>query len=355
MSVLTESDRATVADLEAALDLVRVGEPSPVPQVLAQLRGLAQVDLVVVWCPQERILGWELERLDSAAAVGIPRLRPLLEGFLASAPYRFGWFDAVAPEADQRDVPVDLRQRISDIELRASPLFSSVLAPLSLASHHIERVLLCEDAKLLGWYGVLTATALSDRQRALWLALVPSLRGRLALERRLSAAVLHDAALDAVLDRIGSPALVVGAAGAIRGVNASGRKLLEEQRDNVIAAIDAARDDRPAALTFHLSRLRDTGRRGLACRARGADARGATRARRTARGLALVADASPAGGARSRSPRLHQPRYGGRARHLRACDRTTPVRDLRPRGSGEPHRARIDRAPRRLSPRLFTR
>lgn len=258
MGHLSKLERATIADLVDDLEVLHVERPSPVADVLRTLRTLAQIDTLICACPAERIDGWDLERFDCDSVEPHPRLRKLIADLLARSPRRFGWFDPACPEVTQRNVVVDLRQHVSELELRRSEWFTAVLAPMRWHDHQIERVLLSEGAELLGWFGVVHSTALTTRQRELWLAIAPALRRRLALERRLATAPLHNAALAAVFERIGFPALIVSARGRIAGANESGRALLESRRSDVVSALNAIRAGQPSNLPFQLSRLRVT-------------------------------------------------------------------------------------------------
>ena len=258
MSRLSTPDRVAVAGLVDELAVVRVGRPSPIAAVMRALRTLTQIDILVCAYPVERLDGWDLGRFDCESANDQSRLRRLATHLIAQTSGRYGWFDPVCPEVNQRNVVVNLREHVSELEFRSSAWFTGVLAPMRLHDHHIERVLLCEGSELLGWFGALHRAALTTRQRDVWFGTAPAICRRLALERRLETAPVHAAALTAVFERIGVPALILSARGRLAGANESGRALLESKRDQVTAAVEAVRAGQPTDLPFRLTRLRVT-------------------------------------------------------------------------------------------------
>jgi DNA-binding CsgD family transcriptional regulator len=86
---------------------------------------------------------------------------------------------------------------------------------------------------MLAWVGTVRVEPYTIREKAALSALVPALRRRLKLERRLDLGRLREAALSAALEGIPAPAFVVSAAGAIRIANSAGEALVQRKRTDV--------------------------------------------------------------------------------------------------------------------------
>jgi len=256
---LSKTVLAKIRELAAELEIVRIGGPSAVQDVLGEIRRLTELETLLCACPVERTTGWAVERLEADNFPNPSAVRDTIVEFLERAPRRFGWFDASRPEPEQRNVVVDVRELVPEPELVESRVYQEVLRPLRLHRHHPIRVLVCEGASLLAWFGGFQPAPATPVQRELLLAIVPALRRRLSIERRIETASLTQAALDAVLERIGAPAFVVSASGRIFELNAQGKALLESQRAEVSASLRAAATGHPPALAFELTPLRMTG------------------------------------------------------------------------------------------------
>lgn len=104
-----------------------------------------------------------------------------------------------APLAE-RDVPVRLLDLVSRQALAASSFGRDLLRPLGLLSQEVVRVLVFEGDELLAWVGVARQSPFAVDERRLIAALVPPLRRRLALERRVGGVWLPTSALERALD-----------------------------------------------------------------------------------------------------------------------------------------------------------
>jgi DNA-binding CsgD family transcriptional regulator len=114
------------------------------------------------------------------------------------------------------------------------------------------RVLVCEGPSFLLWVGAFQPEPFSRRHAAMIRAILPSLRRRLILERRIRGAQRVEAALDAALEAVGSPAFVVSRAGRIEHANSAGRALLERDRRAIVASIADAMAGRPSKMAVEL-------------------------------------------------------------------------------------------------------
>jgi DNA-binding NarL/FixJ family response regulator len=243
--------RAILDDLE----VIRPDGPSAMGDALAALREILGVEALVCAAPIQTTSGWALERFHADNLTNASRFRTLASSYLTRASDAFGWFDPFAPEPEQRNVFVDLRERVPTEQLEASRAFSEVLVPLRLHKHHIVRALICEGEALLAWLGVFHPAPLTSQQRMMLDTALPSVQRRLAVERQLATGPLINAALDAVLDHIAAPAFIVTSSGRIFDVNEAGRAILATRRAEVSHAIVAALAHEPTPLAVDLTPL----------------------------------------------------------------------------------------------------
>lgn len=227
-------------------------------ETLLQLCQLAQVEVIVCASPVQTTSGWALHRFDAGDLEKASRLRRLLASYLVRSDGAYGWFDPVTPDCEQRNVLVDLQQRIPDAEFHASRICREVLRPLQLHRHRVFRSLIYDGEALLAWFGVVHPEPLDAQQTALLEGALPTLQRRLALERQLEVAPLLDAAL-AALDDIAAPAFVVASSGRMFQVNDAARALLATRRTEVSQSIMAALADEAGPIPVELTALDEHG------------------------------------------------------------------------------------------------
>ena len=122
----------------------------------------------------------------------------------------------------------------------------SLLRRHQLHEQHQTRALICDGPVLLAWVGAMHQDPTTPRQRQLLAALIPALRQRLRLERRLERGGLVAAALEAALEQLGAAAYLLGPGGAVVHVNAAGRQQLASAPQALAARLQAAaRGDDP--------------------------------------------------------------------------------------------------------------
>ena len=259
MSQLGSRDLARLAAVQDALLTVRLDRRNVMEGALAEIRELMETDGVALVCPVERAGGWDLERFDHdgfAVASGFARL---FTRYLANAPRRFAWYDAVRPERAQRNVVLEAISRIPVGEYERSRMYREVLQPLGVEAHRQPRVLLCDGPSLLGWFGAFHDGPVDARRLAVLRRLVSPMRRRLALERRLAAGPLVAAALGAALEELGVPAYLLDGQARIRRCNAAGRTLLDQRPADVAASVRGAVERRPAPLAFRVTAIHEPG------------------------------------------------------------------------------------------------
>ncbi len=214
---------------------------------------------MVCMCPVERTTGWAVERFDCDNFENDTKFRQNTISFFEHAPRRFGWFDPIQPEPGQRNVVMDLTVVAPRSELESSAIYAELLVPSRVHKHHLTRALICDGGSLLAWFGAFHPDPADTRQQEIMISMIPALRRRLLIERRLAATSMLSVALETALDQLGSPAFVVNEAGRVFEANQQGKALLETRRTEVATALQNTIAKRPALLSFDLTRLRDTG------------------------------------------------------------------------------------------------
>jgi DNA-binding CsgD family transcriptional regulator len=255
MNVMRSLDRreaARVAEMSAELDTVRIGARSAVDDIVSPVRELLDVDNAAIYAFADATVGLSYERWHGAGDIN--RIKA---PFLSACRSLGGvFYDPRCPQAPLRNRVVDAITWIDragpETWLR-SPLCRTAFVPLGLQHHRHLRVLVCDGAELLGWFGTILPGRPARRHARLLAALVPALRRRLIVERRLAAGPRALGALDAALAKIGAPAFVITARGVICEANAAGRALLDRDRTAVVTAIENVRARRPDPLRIELT------------------------------------------------------------------------------------------------------
>jgi DNA-binding CsgD family transcriptional regulator len=244
----SRGDEGAVAQIRHQLDTFEGG----LTNALDDVRRLLGVDVVCLYGLDEAPVGLGMSRYHAS---GMPQRFPRLFGeFLASAPRRWGVYDAARPEPDQRNRVIESTRLVGQGGL---PVLDRVFAPLGLDEHAHLRTLLCEGSSLLAWFGALSSGPYTPRHLRILRALARPMHARLLAERRLQRARLAAAALDVLIEEIPSPAFLVDGRAAICEANAAGRALLARSDRDVHGALADALAGRAAAMPVRLSRLHE--------------------------------------------------------------------------------------------------
>lgn len=224
----------TFAGAVAAIEQELIGFDGrdAITDVLPEIRRLLDTDAVLVLTPVEAAGGLEVGRFQSLGFAEPERVRAAFADVFWHQPRRYAWYDPICPEPAQRNRVLEAHSLMGPGELERSYVYERVLRPCSLQQHRQPRVLLCDGASLLAWFGAFQAGAVTRRQLRVLGRLARPMRRRLALERTLEPLV-RSAALAAALDQLGAPAIVL-AGQRIVEANASGRALLAERRRELL-------------------------------------------------------------------------------------------------------------------------
>ena len=269
-SALTHGDRAARAAIAAELGTLRLGGGSAVDTALPAISQLIGVDGMMVYSTAVRGSVRVVERWQSDM-----RERDTLH---ALASRTFAAEVVAEADASEIELPTTIRsilpagaapnrmiEAIAWVERgrpgawQSSSFCRDVFAPLGMHRHKQYRALVCEGRSLLAWFGTITEETLDPRRVRILQALVPFVRRRFSLERKLEAVPYLRGALEAALDRIGAPAFLVDRAGRIREMNAVGHALYVTRRRELVTALADAVAGRSAALGFELSAVRGDG------------------------------------------------------------------------------------------------
>lgn len=246
-----------IAEIQGELATVRVDGTRAVAQLLPRIRELLGIEAMCVYGLGEGVTGWDLVRFEHA---GFPaRFHGAFATFLASAPRRYGVFDPGRPEPAQRNRVIEATRLVDMRRQEHAIVFDRVFGPCGLGEHRHLRILLCEGASMLGWFGLLSREAFTARQRWILRTLARPMHRRLLAERRMARTHLAAAAFDALLEAIPTPAFLIDAQGGVRETNAAARSLLSRKDREIRAALVDALHRRPAPVPVHLTRVQDRG------------------------------------------------------------------------------------------------
>ena len=166
--------------------------------------------------------------LDSLVAPGV-RHEDFQRDFSAlTARHPRGWaaYDAFRPEPEQRNRALSVYRFLGRERLESLPAYQ-VMTRHGFGRRDQLRVLVCEGATLLAWIGVLRPSPFTPRDVSVLQRLVPHVRRRLLLERRIAEAGFYRSAMEAALEALPRPAFLLRARGEIVTANAPGRLALE--------------------------------------------------------------------------------------------------------------------------------
>ncbi len=215
-----------VVSIARTLDVER---PQPVlEQLMPALRRLLRSDYAVAYRPVEGDgTPW---RLDFVYVDKDPRETAIdepLRDFVARTPGRFVRYDPLRPDPRERNLVVRPRAGMDERTFAEMPMVRDFLSPHGLDRLDQLRALLCDGPTLLAWFGGMRRDRFSDDDVAALDAVLPSVRARLLLERRLSRASFVEKGLIATLELLPSAAFLVAPDGSIAFANDVGRALLD--------------------------------------------------------------------------------------------------------------------------------
>jgi DNA-binding CsgD family transcriptional regulator/PAS domain-containing protein len=203
----------------------------PLREVVARLPELLEADQAAALLVRTTPTGRRLEFFHGAKMP--PGFRLAYDRWLSTAPRNFAAYDPDNVHPRQRNRALRKKELLELNGNRLPAVSRTFLARFGLEDSDVLRVLICDGPVLLTWLGAFRAAGFSRDHVRLLERIVPAVRDRLTLERRLVEA--HDRAVDiaGALEQVPSAAFVLASNGLVLHANAAGRALLDRDRSAV--------------------------------------------------------------------------------------------------------------------------
>lgn len=243
-----------LAEIVRELETIRSGE-DPLTDLLPQMRRLLDVESLGLYSVREHLDSWKFEHWHMSE---IPSAR-IREGMIElfqrrDVPVLF--YDIACPARGQRNRLIEATAMIDATQpggWRETPLNREILSPLGLGVQKQHRILLCEGASLLGWFGSFHHRALTPLQSRTFLALGRAMRKHLRALRLVEDLPRGYAIVEAALRHIARPAFLLTDRGVLLIANESGNRMLADR--SVRAALTDAFLGRASTIRFDFTRL----------------------------------------------------------------------------------------------------
>ena len=196
-------------------------------QFLEGLCAMLQARNAILYCPRPGPTHWELEHaawVGDNAAVRRAGHQALITS-TGSEQTSFAAYDPYAVEATQRNRALTIDQLIA-LDSAASAPHALVQRATGTQYEDQVRALLCDGPRLLAWCGAVRERNFSAEEVGWLQALVPALRKRLAWMRG-TCGDSASALVDALLETLPEPALIMSRHGRIEYANAAGLHMLD--------------------------------------------------------------------------------------------------------------------------------
>jgi DNA-binding NarL/FixJ family response regulator len=236
---------------------------SVLPRVLSELRA---------WLRMEKASVYGLRPTATGLSLGFrheegfgPQMFADFGRWIAERPRRWGFFDPLRPDPSQRNVAMQFPDFRTLPDEKAPPIVRDLYPRWGIHALRQLRALVCDGDTLLAWIGGYREERFTPTEVQIFNALVPDLRRRLQLEKRLDEAEVCRAAMAGALEALPAAAFVVGDDGAVLHANQCGQALLDRDRSRVVEALAAvaspavAPAGKPQSLPFHFTRLEQRG------------------------------------------------------------------------------------------------
>lgn len=228
---LSDGDRRRLD--EVIRDVEGWNGPLDLARLMTPLREIIDLDIPIAYG-----LAYENQALRLSHLESTDTLRPVrdrMDRDVQSTGPRYFGYNPLIPDIGERNRSVC----VTPSEVQRKPI-GKLVARVGLADHFHLRALVCDGPVLLTWLGGLVPEAPSQRQHALLDRLVPTVRKRMRLDRRLRCDGQTRAALDACWEQLGVAGFVVNRRGAIEHGNAAGWSRLEREGRDLLERLHAA-------------------------------------------------------------------------------------------------------------------
>jgi len=227
MNCVARREVELLRHVRAELATLRCDGQSAIARIMEPVHELLGGERLWTYRPVRTLRAWDVTDVHDTCVGGalLDRFAACLRGITDE----FAWFRPSEPEPAQRNRVVEALSAVRSARpgfFEQTPLYREFFEPNGLHEHHQLRVLVCDGAELLAWFGAYYTEAPTARQRQLLASMVPALRKRLRLDRALSRTRVASVALAAAIDNLEQPAFVVDRRNMVEHANASGRALL---------------------------------------------------------------------------------------------------------------------------------
>lgn len=239
MARLSEKDEQAVAALAAEAGVFRLGQTVLSPSFVGQLTEVLRARVGLSYELELRPEGPRVARLELVNANVTAKQAALsMDRGFERQPTGFVGFSPMRPAPGQRNRAIVL----CEIPDRAVPgNATSLWRSGGVEGHDQVRVLVCENEAFLAWVGAYRPDdePFTARERLMLQRLVPALRRRLVLEQQLKCAPLARAALEACIEALPRPAMIVDARGDAPFANTLARRLIASDRQALTERLKA--------------------------------------------------------------------------------------------------------------------
>jgi DNA-binding CsgD family transcriptional regulator len=279
------SMRRSFRDLEERIRTLPSDGSSP-ELAVEGFRDVLGADIWAVHRMEQTAEGYSPAFLEHAGwtAADVRRYRAALtEGPSRDVPF---FYDPLRPAKNQRNRVVALHE-LAELVPHTVAVARRLLSHLNLQFSDQLRVIVCDGAELLGWFGGFRDTPFTRREARVLERLLPALRTSLLWRKRLADAAVARATLETAMNAIGAPAFLLRDDGAIAHANDAGRHLVGRRAASKEVA-ELARHGRAQTMTvrgsgigaYELVLVRDDGDKLLEGASRAAAAWSLTRRQR---------------------------------------------------------------------------
>lgn len=243
---MTRSDREA-ADLARDLGRVQVGGPRALESFLPRIQRLIGADIGHAYglrLEEERVQVDFVDVLDGPVGTNA-----LLREIMFGLGGRFGLYNPAMPEPSQRNRACRVSETVTPATLGALEGANAYLRRLDLDFPAVDqlRVLVCDGSQLVAWVGGYVRGKFSKDAEQQLERIVPALRDRLILERRVALADQLENALVAALESMTVAAFLVRPSGHVVQANEIGRRALASDRASVREEIERSLAQAPDA------------------------------------------------------------------------------------------------------------
>jgi len=249
MSTLTPSDLRALTRIEQALTReLSLGERA-LGVLGCDLRALLRAEVFGAYGVSWTTSGIEARAVEIDSARGTAHRKQVMDGlrtYLHRQNADFANYHPLAPEPAQRNRVFTLRQ-LTRVRSGA-PIRTELFPRVGLAGLDQLRVVLCDGAAMVSWFGFLREDDFGLRDQALLRRLVKPVLARLRLERDLGQPT-PSALVGSLLDALEHPAFVVRGNQVVHA-NAQGRERWRDQPEGLWPALRAFRRGEPPLKGF---------------------------------------------------------------------------------------------------------